>query len=310
MTSRGTSTGWHASLAAGKTDEIEARVRQAKGDYRSLLIRNVPLRDELGNIVKWYGTGLEIEDRKRAEEALRQAQADLEQVNRVTTMGELTASLAHEVNQPIAAAVTNANTCLRWLAADPQSQRGARGGHANREERKACGGNHQPGPPALQEGTPQRELVDLNEVISRDDRPPAQRGHAILHISADGVGGRPSSGYGRSCAIAAGADEPHDQWHRCDEGRGRGARARLSSRSERNNEELLVSVGDTGVGLPPQQADQILQCVFYHQTSRTAWDFASALHFVESHSGRLWLPTTLRAAQVFTLLLPAKIEAT
>src|SRR6267378_2007787 len=103
--------GWHASLAAGKPMEIEARVRQAKGDYRSLLIRNVPLRDELGNIVKWYGTGLEIEDRKRAEEALRQAQADLEQVNRVTTMGELTASLAHEVNQPIAAAVTNANTC-------------------------------------------------------------------------------------------------------------------------------------------------------------------------------------------------------
>src|SRR6266404_4962072 len=56
--------GWHASLAAGKPMEIEARVRQAKGDYRSLLIRNVPLRDELGNIVKWYGTGLEIEDRK------------------------------------------------------------------------------------------------------------------------------------------------------------------------------------------------------------------------------------------------------
>jgi len=63
----------------------------------------------------------DITEYKRAEEALRQAQADLEQVNRVEPpMGELTASLATEVNQPIAAAVTNANTCLRWLAADTQ----------------------------------------------------------------------------------------------------------------------------------------------------------------------------------------------
>ena len=62
-----------------------------------------------------------------AEQALRQAQADLARVNRVTTMGELTASLAHEVNQPIAAAVTDANTCLRWLARDtPRCRGGAR----------------------------------------------------------------------------------------------------------------------------------------------------------------------------------------
>src|SRR5258707_13331582 len=62
-------------------------------------------------------------ERKRAEEALRQAQADLARVNRVNTMAELTASLAHEVNQPISAAVTNADACLRWLDGDtPQSE--------------------------------------------------------------------------------------------------------------------------------------------------------------------------------------------
>src|SRR2546430_14396680 len=60
-----------------------------------------------------------LSEQKRAEEALRQARADLARVNRVTTMAELTASLAHEVNQPISAAVTNANACLRWLASDP-----------------------------------------------------------------------------------------------------------------------------------------------------------------------------------------------
>src|SRR6202000_2519673 len=69
-------------------------------------------------VIKWYGTGIDIEDRRRAEESLRMVQADLAHVNRVTTMGELTASLAHEVNQPIAAAVTDAHTCLRWLMRD------------------------------------------------------------------------------------------------------------------------------------------------------------------------------------------------
>ena len=67
-----------------------------------------------------------LSEQKRAEEALRQARADLAHVNRVTTMGELTASLAHEVNQPIAAAVTNANACLRWLARDPPNLEEAR----------------------------------------------------------------------------------------------------------------------------------------------------------------------------------------
>ena len=99
-----------------------------------------PMRDAAGRMVGASKLARDITERKRAEEALRQAQADLAHVNRVTTMGELTASLAHEVNQPIAAAVTNAKTCLRWLTA--RSTRlggGTRGGHENRERRNACG---------------------------------------------------------------------------------------------------------------------------------------------------------------------------
>ena len=116
----------HRALAAGKPMESEARLRQASGEYRWFLIRNVPLRDELGNIVKWYGTSIVIEDRKQAEDALRQAQADLAHVNRVNTMGELTASLAHEVNQPLSAIAANGHACLRWLSADPPNLAKAR----------------------------------------------------------------------------------------------------------------------------------------------------------------------------------------
>src|SRR5208282_5522307 len=114
------------ALADGKPMESEARLRRADGEYRWFLIRNVPLRDELGNIVKWYGTSIDIEDRKEAEEALRQAQADLAHVNRVSTMGELTASIAHEVNQPLSAIVANGHACLRWLSADPPNLAKAR----------------------------------------------------------------------------------------------------------------------------------------------------------------------------------------
>src|ERR1700683_1441381 len=119
---------WRAALAAGEPLEIEARVWTAQRDYRWLLVRNVPLRDGLGGIVKWYGTGIDIEDRKRAEEGLRKAQADLAHANRVTTMGELCASLAHEINQPISGAITNASTCLRRLDREPPDIEGARAG--------------------------------------------------------------------------------------------------------------------------------------------------------------------------------------
>ena len=113
---------WRASLATGEPFECEARFRcAADGEYRWLLARSVPLRDEGGNIRRWYGILTDIEDRKRAEEErerLRQLEADLAHINRVSMMGELAASIAHEVNQPLSGIVSNGSACLRWLAGD------------------------------------------------------------------------------------------------------------------------------------------------------------------------------------------------
>src|SRR5205085_7855778 len=80
-----------------------------------------PVSSTSGELVEVVGTQFDVTERRRAEEErerLRQLQGELAHINRVTTMGELTASLAHEVNQPIAAAATDANTCLRWLKRD------------------------------------------------------------------------------------------------------------------------------------------------------------------------------------------------
>src|SRR5438309_7201697 len=107
-----------------------------------------------------------VSEQKRAEEALRQAQADLARVNRVTTMAELTASLAHEVNQPISAAVTNAHACLRWLAGDTPNLEEARAA-AMRIVKDGTRAAEIIGRIRLlfNKGTPQREWVDVNEVI-------------------------------------------------------------------------------------------------------------------------------------------------
>ncbi len=118
---------WRESLANGEPFENEARLRRAiDGEFCWFLARWVPLRDEGGDILRWYGILADIEDRKRAEAEARESerryretQVQLAHANRVATMGQLTASIAHEVNQPIAATVANAQAGLRWLSAEP-----------------------------------------------------------------------------------------------------------------------------------------------------------------------------------------------
>src|SRR6202022_4747014 len=125
-----------------------------------------PVLNASGDLVEFVGSSTDITERKRAEESLRQAQADLVRVSRVTTMGELTASLAHEVNQPIGAAVTNANTCLRWLAANPPNVEEARAAVMRIVKDGKRGAEIINRVRLLfKKGAPQREWVDVNEVI-------------------------------------------------------------------------------------------------------------------------------------------------
>jgi PAS domain S-box-containing protein len=110
---------WDIHVAAAEPYDIEMRVRRADGVYRWHRSRRVPLCDANGAIVNWYGAGHDIDDQKRAEEAYRVAQLELAHANRVATVGQLTASITHEVNQPITAAITYALAARRWLSAEP-----------------------------------------------------------------------------------------------------------------------------------------------------------------------------------------------
>lgn len=110
---------WTRAVTSGEPYDSRHRVIRADGVYRWLHARALPLRDGSGKIARWYNLLVDIDDQKRAEAALGDMQAKLSRAAQFATVGELAASIAHEVNQPLAALVANAHACLRWVSASP-----------------------------------------------------------------------------------------------------------------------------------------------------------------------------------------------
>ena len=110
---------WAQCVKTGQSFLITYRLRRADGDYRWHEGRSEPWRDQAGNIVQWYGVNVDIDERMRAEHELRSTQARFLRASQLVSLAELSASIAHEVNQPLAAVITNSHACQRWLAAEP-----------------------------------------------------------------------------------------------------------------------------------------------------------------------------------------------
>jgi signal transduction histidine kinase len=247
-------------------------------------------------------------ERDQAEEALRQAQADLAHVNRVNTMGELTASLAHEVNQPIAAAVTNAKTCLRWLTRDNPDAEEAREA-ASRVVKDATRAAEIISRIRLlfKKSVPPQELVDLNElaremtVLLRNE---ANR-HSIsirTDLAADlplVVGDRVQLQQVFMNLMLNGIDAMRDM---------NGGELTIESQQAQNG-HLQISISDTGVGLPAQQRDQIFNTFFTTKLDGTGMGLSISRSIVESHGGRLWAAENPSRGASFCLTLPASVEA-
>jgi PAS domain S-box-containing protein len=265
-----------------------------------------PLETEEGTLVS--GAVRDLTERTRAEEALRQAKADLTHVSRVTTMGELTASLAHEIKQPIAAAVTDANTCLRWLGRDQPDLAEAREA-ASRVIKDATRAADIISRVRLlfEKGTPQQELVDINEVIQE----------MIVLLRGE------ATAYSISVRTELPEDLPHVMGDRMqlqqvlmnlmmnsieamkNEDGTRG----LTIQSQHSDDgQVLISVSDTGVGLPPQKADQIFDPFFTTKIHGTGMGLRISRSIVESHGGRLWAANNSPRGARFAFTLPTKVE--
>jgi C4-dicarboxylate-specific signal transduction histidine kinase len=231
---------------------------------------------------------MDVTSTKQAEEALRKAQADLAHVSRVTTMGELTASLAHEVNQPITAAVTNANTCVRWLAADiPNIE----------EARAAAIRSAKDGTRAAEiisrirllfkKGTTKRELVDVNEVIR--EMIVLLRGEAMRYsvaIRTDLADDLPQLMADRvqlqqvMMNLIMNSFDAMKDVH--------GIRELFIKSGRADNHQVQVSVSDSGVGLPGQQAGEIFNAFFTTKAQGMGLGLSISRTIIEAHGGTLW----------------------
>jgi len=292
--------------------ELDYRIIHPGGDVRDIHVIGHPVFSPSGDLVEFVGTVIDVTERKQADEErerLRQAQADLARIGRVTTMGELTASLAHEVNQPIAAAVTDANTCLRWLKRDPPDLEEAREA-ASRTIRDATRAAEiiSRVRQLFKKGTPQRELVDINRVIQEMVvllRSEAARYSISVRteLSADlpcVMGDRVQLQQVLMNLVMNSIDAMKDV---------NGTRELTIQSQPGENEQLVLSVSDTGVGLPLQKAEQIFDPFFTTKSHGTGMGLRISRSIVESHGGRLWAADNSSRGATFHLTLPIKIEA-
>ena len=298
---------WRAALNSGQPMETEVRVRRADGEYRCLLVRNVPRHDERGKILRWYGISTDIDDRKRAEQEREQLRADLAHVNRVSMLGELAASVSHELKQPISAAMINAQTCIRWLKRDrpdvdealEATMRLVKDGTRATEIIDRLRSLYKKSPP-------QRELVDVNEIVR--EMPVLLRGEAnrysivtrldlapdLPKITADRVQLQQVFMNLMLNAIEAMKDTGGELKIKTELGQGG---------------SVLISVSDTGVGLAAENINEIFNAFFTTKPEGSGMGLAISRSIIESHGGRLWATGNDKRGATFQLTLPAEVTA-
>ena len=299
---------WTASLATGKPFENEARVQRADGEFRWFLHRAVPLRDGHGTIVKWYGTAIDIEDRKQAEEErlrLRQLEGDLAHINRVSMMGELAASLAHDIKQPLTGAVMSANACLQWLRRDPPDMTEASEAASRMVSNVTRATEIIDRVQALfKRDTPERELVDVND-IAREMiallRHTANRNSISIRTELDAA--LPTIAADRvqlqqvlMNLMLNGIEAMKD------------AGGELTLTSNRTDEgHILISVSDSGIGLPAHEAERIYEAFFTTKPQGTGMGLSISRRIIESHGGRLWASNNTGRGTTFQFSLPVNV---
>jgi PAS domain S-box-containing protein len=295
---------WTGILERRESGGSEARLRRADGQYRWFLWKASPFLDDAGKITQWFGVNVDIEDRKNAEEMLRRSQSDLAHITRMTTMGELAVSIAHEVNQPLMAVVTNAGACLRWLsdsntdiamarqAAERIVQEGHRAGDIITSLRN------------LARKTPPRlDRVCLDQVIPvvLDLLQGELKGHEViaeikLNNGDIAILGDRTQLQQVVLNLIMNAVEAMSSMH--------GSPRRLNVRTEIRDGAALVTVADTGPGLGTDDADQVFEAFFSTKAEGIGMGLAICRSIIEAHGGTIWAANNEGCGSVFSFTLP------
>jgi len=287
--------------------DLEFRIVIPSGKVKWIHTVGHPVLSDTGDLEQFVGSSTDITELKSAEqerEKLRQLEADLAHTNRVSTLGEMAASLAHEIKQPIAAAITSANSCIEWLAHAPPNLDRARAAAARIDKY----GNRAAEiidriRSFYKKSPPQREVVDVNGII-----------HEMLTL-LEGEANRLSVAMRTDLS----AELPKIMVDRVqlqqvfmnlmlnaieameDSG------GELTVKSELQDGQLQFSVSDTGVGLPAEKMDQIFSAFFTTKPQGSGMGLAISRSIVESHGGQLWASANSGGGATFHFTLPIQV---
>ena len=296
---------WSSAVATGQPLEIQCRLRRSEGGYRWFQALGQAARDNDGSVTRWYGLLVDIDDRKNMEEALRITESRLSRATQTATVGEFAASIAHEINQPLAAVVTNANACLRWLSAEPPGLAKAREAVERIVRDGKDAGEVVQRIRALFKRTPvEKTELDVNEVIGevlhllggeaarkrvavetdlRKDLPPVagdrvQLQQLVFNLLLNGIE-----------AMDPVLDRPK----------------RLFIRSERHRpDSVLVEIRDSGVGL--KDAEKAFEPFFTTKEKGMGMGLAICRSIVDAHHGGLRAASATGAGTTFSFTLPVQ----
>jgi len=300
---------WSHAVTTGGQYEVQYRLRRSDGAYRWFQVLGQALRDGEGRLTRWYGLLIDIDDRKSMEEALHSTESRLTRATQTATVGELAASIAHEINQPLAAVVTNGHACLRWLTAEPPRLVRAREA-AERIVRdgKEAGEVVRRIRALFRRAALEKSALDLNDVIGEVLRllggettkrrvtvetdletglPPVvadrvQMQQLVLNLLINGFD-----------AMDDVSDRPR----------------KLSIRSRQHSEDTaLVEIRDSGVGM--KDPDKVFEAFFTTKENGMGMGLTICRSIVEAHDGRLWASSAEGTGTIFRFTLPLKSSAT
>jgi PAS domain S-box-containing protein len=295
-----------------KVDTVdEYRIVLPDGSLRHIHAIRHPLLNDAGEVVRLVGTSIDITERKLAEEALREkddalrmARTELERMSRLTTLGELTTSIAHEVSQPLGAMVASAGACVRWLGAEPPAMMEARSALDNivadgKRAREVIARIRA----LTKRQAPRMELLDLNrkirEVLALTEQ--ELRSHDIVletrldstvpQVTGDRVQLQQvflNLIVNAIEAMSAVNDRPRE----------------LTIVSAQGKDGVVVEVRDSGIGLDPHRADQVFDSFYTTKAEGLGIGLSISRSIVEAHGGRLWAAANEPHGAVFRFSLP------
>jgi len=297
---------WRHALETGEPWDDTYRIRRADGEFHWFYDRVEPLRDSDGRVLGWYAVKIDINDSREMEETLRSTRRKLSAAMQIATVAEVSASIAHEVNQPLASVVTNAHACQAWLSHEPPNleraqatlERIIRDGHSAADVVRRIRA-------LFKEAVPVKTLLDINEIVTEVLRVLSDelRDNSII-VETQLDAGLPMIEADHVQIQQTLINLVHNAIEAMESVTDRAKSLAISS--GRQGEELVIQVRDQGVGI--KDATLVFEPFFTTKESGMGMGLSISRSIVEAHGGRIWAAANEDVGTTFSFCLPLTSE--